>query len=250
MRLAELVSYLDEYLLIRDVPDYPNAVNGLQVESAARIERIAVAVDASEQAIRESIRRGCNLLIVHHGLFWAGLQPVAGRMYRKLRACLDGELAIYSAHLPLDIHPEVGNNAVLARAIDLTVQGTWGKYRGIDLGVHGRLTLERDELTAQLERVLGGPVRLLPGGPARIERLGIITGGAASYVAEALAMGLDAFVTGEGAHHTYHDALEGGLNVFLGGHYFTEVGGVHALANHIERRFGMPWEFVAEPTGF
>ncbi|MGH7462654.1 MAG: Nif3-like dinuclear metal center hexameric protein, partial [Longimicrobiales bacterium] len=119
MNLDALVEYLDAFLRVREIPDYPNALNGLQVSSPGQVDRIAVAVDASERSIGEAIRRGCSLLIVHHGLFWSGAQPVTGRMYRKLRACLEGGLAVYSAHIPLDVHPQVGNNIVLAREIGL-----------------------------------------------------------------------------------------------------------------------------------
>lgn len=117
MRLDELTAYLDEYLRIREVPDYPNALNGLQVANPGEVTRIAAAVDASEAAIREAARRGCDFLLVHHGLFWDGNRPVTGRRYRRLRLLIEHGIAVYSAHLPLDVHPEVGNNVVLAREL-------------------------------------------------------------------------------------------------------------------------------------
>ncbi len=249
MLLAELVAYLNQYLKTAEIPDYPNALNGLQVDSARRIDRIAVAVDASERAIEKAVAGQFDLLIVHHGLFWNGLQPVVGRTYRKLKACLTGGLAVYAAHIPLDAHPQVGNSAVLSRALGLEIQGEWGDYRGLNIGVWGRLSLSREALTARLDELLGGPVRLLPGGGERVERVGVITGAAANYIGEAVALGLDAFVTGEGAHHTYFDATEGGLNVYYGGHYRTETWGVKALAEHLERTFGLTWEFLDLPTG-
>jgi dinuclear metal center YbgI/SA1388 family protein len=249
MQLQQLVTYLDDYLRTSQIPDYPHALNGLQVESPRSIERIAVAVDASERAIQESVQNQCNLLVVHHGLFWNGLRPLTGRTYRKVRACLDGNLGLYASHIPLDLHPEVGNNAVLSREIGLEVRGEWGEYRGCKIGVWGELRLTRERLTARLDDVLGGPVRLIPGGGELVEKVGVITGAGASYIDEALALGLDALVTGEGAHHTYFDATEGGLNVFYGGHYRTEVWGVRALAAHLERTFGIPWQFLDHPTG-
>ncbi|HEY8478146.1 MAG TPA: Nif3-like dinuclear metal center hexameric protein [Chloroflexota bacterium] len=249
MRLEELVDYLDGYLRIAEVPDYPNALNGLQVEGRDEVRRIGVAVDASEASIRAAAGRGCDVLIVHHGLFWDGNVPVTGRRYRRLRLLIERGIALYSAHLPLDVHPEVGNNVVLARELGMMVEGTFGDYKGMPVGVWGRLALSREALAARLDEVLGGRVRLLPGGPERLERVGVLTGAGGGMIADAIAAGLDALVTGEGAHHTYFDAIEGGINVYYGGHYATETWGVRALAAHLSERFGVPTEFIDLPTG-
>lgn len=249
MQLAELTSYLDEYLRIHDVPDYGGALNGLQVESAGGVERIAVAVDATQATIDIAARSGADLLLVHHGLFWDGNQPLTGRRYRRIRALLTAEMAVYSAHLPLDVHPEVGNNAVLARELGVAIEGTFGEYKGSAVGVWGSLELRREALAARLDSVLGTRVQMIPGGPERIRRVGIITGGAGDQVRAARAVGLDAFITGEGAHHNYFDAEEGGVNLFFGGHYATEVWGVRALGEHLQRRFDLPWTFIDRPTG-
>lgn len=256
---AELAAYLDEYLKIREIPDEPNAVNGLQVENRGRITRIVAAVDASERTIAGAADpkagAGAALLLVHHGLFWDGNVAVSGRRYRRLRALLDADSALYSAHIPLDVHPEVGNNVVLAERLGMTVEGWFGGYRGIELGVWGRAPhglVQREALAAELSRVLegaGGAIRLIAGGPERIGRIGIITGGAGNMIAAARDAGLDTFITGEGAHHTYFDATEGGVNVFYAGHYATETLGVQALASHLADRFDLPWEFHDHPTG-
>jgi dinuclear metal center YbgI/SA1388 family protein len=246
---TELAGYLDAYLRVGEVPDAAGALNGLQVENGGVVQRVAAAVDASERAIAEAVRRGCDLLLVHHGLFWDGNVPVRGRRYRKLRSLLVADVAVYSAHIPLDVHPEVGNNAVLARELGLRVEGTFGPYQGIDLGVWGGLELRREALAARLDELLGGRVRLLPGGPERVSRVGVITGGAGGMIVDAVRAGLDAYVTGEGPHHTYFDAVENGINVYYGGHYATETWGVRALAAHLSDRFGLPWEFLDQPTG-
>jgi dinuclear metal center YbgI/SA1388 family protein len=246
---TELAGYLDAYLRVGEVPDAAGALNGLQVENGGVVQRVAAAVDASERAIAEAVRRGCDLLLVHHGLFWDGNVPVRGRRYRKLRSLLVADVAVYSAHIPLDVHPEVGNNAVLARELGLRVEGTFGQYQGIDLGVWGGLELRREALAARLDELLGGRVRLLPGGPERVSRVGVITGGAGGMIVDAVRAGLDAYVTGEGPHHTYFDAVENGINVYYGGHYATETWGVRALAAHLSDRFGLPWEFLDQPTG-
>jgi len=249
MQLDDLVAYLDAYLRIAEVRDAPTAMNGLQVANQGSVGRMAVAVDAGERTLLEAVKRGADFLLVHHGLFWSGSQPVTGRRYRKLKLLLDGGVAVYSAHLPLDVHPEVGNNAVLARALGIELRGTFANEAGVDLGVWGELEIRREALCARLDELLGARVRLVAGGPERVRRVGVVTGSGARSIGEAATLGLDALVTGEGAHHTYFDALEEGVNVYYGGHYATETWGVRALAAHLEARFGLPWEFLDFPTG-
>ncbi|MGK7312071.1 MAG: Nif3-like dinuclear metal center hexameric protein [Candidatus Longimicrobiales bacterium M2_2A_002] len=247
--LSELVEYLDEYLSIAEVPDFPNALNGLQVDGPERVERVAVAVDATGATIGAAVEADADLLLVHHGLFWDGNRPVTGRRYRRLSGLMDGGVALYAAHLPLDVHPEVGNNAVLARELGLEVEGHFAKFEGMELGVRGTLRLKRETLAARLDDLLGGPVKLIPGGPERLERVGVLTGGGGSFVSAAVRAGLDALVTGEGSHHTYFDAEEGGLNLYYGGHYATETWGVRALGEHLAARFDVEWTFLDFPTG-
>jgi len=247
---ATIAAYLDGFLHIHEVPDSAGALNGLQVANEGRIRRIAAAVDASERAIEEASRRGCDLLLVHHGLFWDGNRPVVGRRYRKLKRLMDGGIAVYAAHIPLDAHPEVGNNAVLARELGIELEGTFGDYKGTKIGVHGRLDLLREGLAARMHDLLGTPVRFVPGGPEKLQRVGVITGAGSDAIGEAIALGLDALVTGEGPHHSYFEAMEGGINLYYGGHWATETWGVRALAEHLEKRFGLPWEFLELPTGF
>jgi len=249
MRLDELVQYLDDYLRIGEIPDYPRAFNGLQVENRGEVTRLATAVDASEATIMEAVRRGCDLLLVHHGLFWDGEPRVTGRRYRRLRPLFERDVAVYAAHLPLDLHPEVGNNVVLARELGVAIEGEFGSYQGVPIGVWGTLELSREALAARLDETLGGRVHLIPGGGERIRRVGVLTGAGGGAIGDALAAGLDALVTGEGAHHTYFDAMEGGLNVYYGGHYATETWGVRALGVHLADRFGLPVEFIDLPTG-
>jgi dinuclear metal center YbgI/SA1388 family protein len=244
-----LCGYLDEYLNTAAVADSRAAWNGLQVANSGTVARVAAAVDASLDVIEEAARRRCDLLIVHHGLFWDGGVPITGRRYRRLRVLLQQDIAVYSAHLPLDVHPEVGNNAVLARELGIEADGTLGRHEGVELGVTGSLEIGREALTARLEALLGGRVRLIPGGGEAIRRVGVVTGGAGGMIGAAAAAGVDAFITGEGAHHTYFDAMEGGINVYYAGHYATETWGVRALAAHLEAKFGVPWEFIDRPTG-
>lgn len=249
MRTEELVRYLDDYLRTADVPDDARALNGLQVEGGSEVTRVGVAVDAAERTIREAVARGCDFLIVHHGLFWDGNVPLTGRRYRKVSALLGAGVALYASHLPLDVHPAVGNNAVLAARVGIEVRGSFGLYKGVEIGIWGDLEIGREALTARLDDLLGGRIRLVPGGPERIVRAGVVTGAGADMIGQAAALGVDAFITGEGPHHTYFDGLEGGVNVYFGGHYATETWGVRALGEHLGRELGLSWEFLDLPTG-
>jgi dinuclear metal center YbgI/SA1388 family protein len=248
MKLTSLVEYLDGYLRITGHPDYPTALNGLQVEGRPEVARVCAAVDASEAAIDAALTARADLLIVHHGLFWDGLRPVTGRRRRKLGKLLQGELSVVSVHLPLDAHVEIGNCILLARALGIVPAGRFGAYQGTDIGWWGSLELARTELTRRTETVLGGPVRVLEGGPARIQKVGVLTGSGA-FVEDAARLGVDTVVTGEGPHHVAIDAAELGVNVLYGGHYATETFGVRALAAHLGERFGLAHEFLDLPTG-
>ncbi len=256
--LSEITAYLDEYLRSRETPDDRNAVNGLQVENSGTVGSIVAAVDASQTTIDGVVAAEAAapaLLLVHHGLFWDGNVPITGRRYRRVAALIEHDIALYSAHIPLDLHPEVGNNVVLADRLGMEVEGWFGDYRGVPIGVWGyapaRLS-SRDALVGELSHALGSlasAARLIPGGPERVSRVGIITGGAGNMIAAAREAGLDTYVTGEGPHHTYFDAMEWGLNVIYAGHYATETLGVQALASHLGERFELEWEFHDHPTG-
>lgn len=249
MQLSDLARYLDEYLAVRDVPDWPDALNGVQVANQGEVTRVAAAVDLCEATILAAASQHADLLLVHHGLFWGGVRPLAGPTYRRVAALVKHNIAVYSAHLPLDRHPDVGNNALLARALGIAPCGEFGETKGVTIGVWGELSLERGALQARIASVLGAAPRLLPFGPATVRRVGVITGAGGSMIADARAAGLDTYITGEGAHHTYFDAEELGINVFYAGHYATETLGVQALARHLETKFGLRYAFVDHPTG-
>jgi dinuclear metal center YbgI/SA1388 family protein len=240
---------VDEYLDVRSHPDYPTALNGLQVEGRAEVRHLCAAVDASQMAIEEAVRRGADLLLVHHGMFWEGLKPLTGRRYRKVARLVESGLGLYSAHLPLDSHPEVGNCVLLARRLGIDVRGRFGPWQGVELGWWGALDIDREGLREAVSRAVGGPVQLIAGGRERIRTVGVITGGAGSMLNDAVSAGLDAYVTGEGSHHTFVDANEEGINLYYGGHYATETFGVQALAEHLATSFGLTWEFIDLPSG-
>ena len=249
--LDEMTAFLDDYLDVASVADWSNALNGLQVENGGTVGRIVAAVDASQATIDGAVAGGqpAPLVLVHHGLFWDGHIPVTGRRYRRIAALLSHDMALYSAHLPLDLHPEVGNNVELARVLEIPVGGWFGEHRGRPIGVWGDAERDRDEVVARLNQALDTDARLIAGGPPRSRRIGIISGGAGDMIAAAARIGCDTFVTGEGAHHTFFDARELGVNVIYAGHYATEKLGVQALARVVSERFGVPWEFHDHPTG-
>jgi len=248
--LLPLVSHLDDFLRRAEITDYPGAVNGLQIANSGQIVRIVAAVDACETVIREAARVKGTLLLVHHGLYWQGVQPVTGSLYRKMKAAIEGDLALYSSHLPLDLHPQVGNNALMAKALGLTSQKPALELKGQAAGVIGKVkSVTREQFARRISEAVGGDVHVAPGGPELIKSVLVVTGGAGSEVARAAALGVDAFVTGEGPHWSYTTAEEVGVNLFYGGHYATETFGVKALAVHLSGKTGLPWSFLDHPTG-
>jgi dinuclear metal center YbgI/SA1388 family protein len=177
------------------------------------------------------------------------VQPITGAVRRKLKLALDHDLAIYSAHLPLDLHPTLGNNALLARALGFRKCAPFFLAKGQPIGLKVRASLPLADLARRLERALDGAPHLAPGGPTRTACIGIVTGGAGGEIARAAAEGVDTFITGEGPHHSYTLAEELGVNLFYAGHYATETFGVKALAAAAAKRFRVPWEFIDHPTG-
>ena len=250
MNLADLVSHLDTELRIAEIADYSNALNGLQLENReGKVTKIVAAVDATLPVIKKAVAAGADLLIVHHGMFWTGLQTWTGPVFQKIKVALDAGLAVYSCHLPLDFHPTLGNDAVLARALGFEPCGNFMKTKGTENGAKIETEISRDELVKRLATATGASVHVCPGGPAICRKIGIMTGGAGSEVATVAKAGIDTFITGEGPHWSYTLAEEIGVNLIYGGHYATETFGVKALSAYIETKFGIPWEFVDHPTG-
>jgi dinuclear metal center YbgI/SA1388 family protein len=249
MKLQEVVAFLDGYLGISEIQDYPNALNGLQLENDGRVRKLGAAVDASEPVLRAAIETQVDLLIVHHGLFWGGLTRMVGSVYRKFHLAMAANLAVYSAHLPLDLHPVVGNNVLLGRRLGFADLKPFFFERGVAIGVAAEICLERDELVRRLEQTLQRKVWMAAAGPAEIHRVGIVTGGAGAEVGKAVAEGVDTFVTGEGPHHTFGLAEELGVNLIYGGHYATETFGVCALGEMLSEKLGVPWVFLDHSSG-
>jgi dinuclear metal center YbgI/SA1388 family protein len=247
--LAAIVSHCDRVLRTKEIGDYDGAVNGLQVENRGAVTRIAAAVDASLATVNLAISGQADLLIVHHGLFWSPSHPWTGRKYELLRRLIENGLAVYSSHLPLDLHPRLGNNARLCAALGLKKRRPFFSSHGQPIGFEVKDRITRAELAKRLQEATGTKPRVIPGGPASCRRIGVVSGGAGSELKLAADEGVDTFITGEGPHWTYALAEELGVNVLYGGHYATETFGVKALATELSKKFRVPWTFVDYPTG-
>src|SRR5205814_9787561 len=174
--LIQIVRHLDKYLRVGEIEDWPNALNGLQIENSGRITKIGAAVDVSTRVLSEAVKKDVDLLLVHHGLFWSGLQPVTSALYRQLKLALENDVAIYSAHLPLDVHPVVGNNAQLAAALGLRSTTRFLEEKGQLIGLKARAFISRDELVRKLEKSLDGKVKEFAFGPKKIKQTGLLPG--------------------------------------------------------------------------
>lgn len=254
-RLTEIVARLDDWLRTGEVPDYAGALNGLQVQNGGDVRKVAAAVDLSRRTIEGSIAADADLLVVHHGAFWGGVQPVRGAWYDRLRLLLGHDIAVYSSHLPLDLHPELGNNVLLARQLGLEPAGGFGRFQTVTIGVRGETDLPTTDLLeriAAFSREHGGSARATAFAPdRRTRRWAICTGAGASSdtIREAVLSGVDTLVVGEGPHHTAVEAPEAGLVIIYAGHYATETLGVRALAERVAADFHIPWTFIEAPTG-
>jgi dinuclear metal center YbgI/SA1388 family protein len=247
--LAAMVSHSDRILRTPEIGDYDGAANGLQVENSGTVTRLAATVDASLATVKLAVAAKADLLIVHHGLFWNPAQPWTGKKYELLRLLLENNLAVYSSHLPLDAHPRLGNNALLAAAIGLKKLKPFFASHGQNIGFKAQTKISRAALAEKLERATGAKPTIIPGGNEICERIGIVSGGAGADLQQAADEGVDTFITGEGPHWTFALAEELGLNVFYGGHYATETFGVKALAAELAEKFKLPWDFLDHPTG-
>jgi dinuclear metal center YbgI/SA1388 family protein len=254
-RLADIAAHVDTLLDVASIPDYPPALNGIQVGHRGPVHKVAAAVDASLRTITLAAATGANLLLVHHGLFWNGLRPVTGVHEARLRALFAHDIAVYSVHLPLDAHATYGNSALLAQELGLAATGLFARYQHIHCGVRGEADLDTAALVARIAdwaRPLGHQTvaSTIPAGH-RTRRWAICTGSGAQVenLREAYATGIDTLIVGEGPHWSAVEAEEYGLVIVYAGHYATETVGVKALAAHLEQTFGLPWEFLHAPTG-
>jgi dinuclear metal center YbgI/SA1388 family protein len=251
----ELAAYSDDLLDCSSTPDYPNALNGVQMSSRTPVRSIAAAVDFSTRAIEGAIASSANLLIVHHGMFWEGLQPISGSHYRRVRMLIEADIAVYASHIPLDRHPTLGNNALLAKELGLKPNAPFARFENIFIGFSGECDMETATIVTsarKFARTYGGEIRTsLAQVDRRTRKWAICTGAGASAdtLREARAMGVDTLIVGEGPHWTAVHAEENDLVIIYAGHYATETLGVCALAQHLSEKYKLTWSFVSAPTG-
>lgn len=244
--IAELTAYVDPH----SIPDF--APTGLQVRGGSTVRRVALGVSANLALFRLAAEWSADLVLVHHGLFWEAENPDLGpaKPFDEARASFlrDRSMSLAAYHLPLDAHPEAGNNVALARGLGLKqIAHDFGDLPGteVKVGVSARAvpSISPDELLRRCEQLCGQPVQLTPSGPGRIETIGIISGGATRYLYSAIARGYDAFLTGEGREWAVAVAEEGGIHFLAAGHYATEVLGVQALGRWITSRYALETRF-------
>jgi dinuclear metal center YbgI/SA1388 family protein len=241
--LTEIIKYCDDRLNIDAIEDAEEAYNGLQFQNSGKISKIAAAVDASLETIEKTIAIGADFLVVHHGLFWGNTVPVTENIYKKYKLLMGHDIAVYSCHLPLDAHMEIGNNACLAKLLGLTNATQAFEYHGVKIGVMGNRSIKRSKLKILLEttfpRVIG-----MEFGPESIEKIGIISGGSGSLLIQAKDYGVGAIIVGECQQYHYNIARENGISAYICGHYATETFGVDALAKEIAKNFSLPFDFI------
>lgn len=246
----QLVAYLDDLLDVDEVSDV--ALNGLQVAGRAEVRRLATAVSASAELFVQAAAWGADAVLVHHGLLWRGDEPprLVGSFRERVRLLLERDLNLIAYHLPLDRHPGHGNAAVLARAIGLDRLERFGVFSGVTLGFAGVFEepLPVEELLARVRRACGQEPLAFAGGPARVASVGIVTGGAPAGFEEAVAGGLDAYLTGEAREWVYHRAAEDGVHFIAAGHHATERFGVLSLGELLTRRHGLEVQFFDVPN--
>ncbi len=247
-QLNDIVSFCDTRIRRSEIKDFEGAYNGLQVENNGNIAKIGAAVDAGLIPFERAIAEGIDFLICHHGLFWTAPVPITGVNRTKLKTALDGNLAVYGAHLPLDCHPEIGNNALLAQAIGLKKIGSFLNYEGNDIAtITEGLEGGRPEIASRLKQIFPRTYQAIEYGSTQPERIGILTGSGQSAVNKLTAQGIDTLITGELRQQHFNMAQELKLNLYPCGHYATEVFGVKALAAEVAEKFNLEWAFIEEP---
>jgi dinuclear metal center YbgI/SA1388 family protein len=244
----EVVCFLDKELNSDTIPDVSR--NGLQVQGAERISRLGLAVDACMDVYAAAAEKGCQMVVAHHGLIWGGLAHITKSVYRQIKFLFENGINLYAAHLPLDLHPEYGNNAQIARMLGLKARKPFGDYKGISIGFQGMLPkqIPVQELSGRLEKLLGGKNTLLTFGKKEVKSVAVVSGGAGDIIEEAISKNVDCYVTGEPRHEQYHLAKEAGLNVIYCGHYHSEKAGVLAIGKLLEKKFGIETIFLDVPT--
>lgn len=243
-KLSDILAFCDQRIHVSQIHDFPGACNGLQFQNDGKVRRIGAAVDAGLEPFREAVKRGIDFLIVHHGMFWDPLSPITGPAFEKVATLVRGNCAVYGAHLPLDLHPEIGNNVLLARRLGLEPVRTFLPFEGNDVGIIASCPYPRTELAQRLRKEFPETCAAVEFGSERPQEVAILTGSGHSALPHLRAAGVDTLLTGELKQNAFNRAQEDRLNLFMCGHYRTETFGVCALAQEVSDKFGLEWEFI------
>ncbi len=241
--LRHLVDYCDKRTRRADFTDYPGAFNGLQFANDGRVTKVGAAVDAGLVPFEMAAERGVDFLILHHGMFWSPVPPLTGPRYERAALLVRANCAVYSSHLPLDAHPEIGNNALLARQLGLKPRRRFLPHEGEHIGWIAPNRFRRAQLRARLEENYERVISLEFGTPAPKE-VAFCSGAGNSAMSALPASGCDTLITGELREEWFSYAQDHRLNVYCCGHYATETHGVRALAAELAKKFHLPWEFI------
>lgn len=250
--LIQIVKYLDELLQIDNIHDFPEAYNGLQIENKSKtVSLIGGSVDCNPTTIRMAIEVKVDLLIVHHGIFWRKRIPWTGSTFEILKMTIENNLAIYSVHLPLDLHPIFGNNSQLCKALGLNIAGPalYDQSKNCYFGLYSNTPIPRQSLVNRITKSFGIVPKIIPAGAEKCEKIVVASGSSGALVEKVAREGYDTFITGEGPHWTFSEADEFKLNVIYVGHYISETLGIRALCEHLSEKFKLAWTFIDHPSG-
>jgi dinuclear metal center YbgI/SA1388 family protein len=242
-----LQTFLQSYLDVKSIPD--DSINRFQVRGREDVKKIALGVDACMALFTEADMWGADMALVHHGILWKGKNHTPALKEARMAFLKKKGMSLYASHLPLDIHPEVGNNIVMAKKLGLKDMKLFGFYHGTPTGYEGGLFTSRDRLAAFISRWLRARCLVHPFGPRMTKRVAIISGGGSFGIEECAKKGIDTFITGEPSHSWYHAGREYGINIIYAGHYKTETLGVKALGRVLSERFNIEARFFDIPTG-
>lgn len=244
-QLNELVDFCNERSEMKRVKDFHGAYNGLQFANNGSVKKIGAAVDAGLEPFKKAAAAGVDFLIVHHGMYWNGVRPVVDAEYEKTKTLIDANLAVYSCHLPLDAHAEIGNSALLAKKLGIAPAGTFAPYEGVDIGFVGSWGKSRTDLNSELTKLFSTRYTAIEHGSDAPQKICVVTGSGASVVDLIKQTGADTLITGELRQQHYNQAQELGLNLYCCGHYATETFAVEALAQEAATKFGLDFEFIS-----
>jgi dinuclear metal center YbgI/SA1388 family protein len=247
--LAELLAELEQLLEPTRFKDY--CPNGLQVPGREQVQRIATGVSASAELFRLAIEHRAELLIVHHGLFWGNVGPINAAMKRRLKLLFDSNMSLAAYHLPLDAHPQLGNNALIAASLGAEPMRSFAMHAGEPIGVIARLPgegLPATELIGRINHLTEREALVLEEGPQRVQLVAIVSGAGSSFLAEAVDLGAEAFITGEPAERVFAQAREAQVHFIAAGHYATETLGIRRLGEHLSERFNIEHVFLDVPN--